>query len=247
MLRGICSFVCATLAVLIVSGSAKADTMTLTFNGVTPWGTTVLAGTENEAVFAGVMNWLDPSNNAIYTYCIDVKHSVPVGSNTYTVESLNTGNLNFDPAAQTAIKNLFALHLASNGPANIDAAPTFSNLDAAEFQIALWDLIYNYSNGLHLPADALTFSPYNGVPDAGQIAAVTDPTTGWAAQAYAAPASTGANLDIQALYLDGAQNQSLFLGVVNQLNPVPLQSSLVGGIGLLALLAVVRVRRRLSV
>jgi hypothetical protein len=243
MLRGTLSFVCAGLAVLIISGSAKADTMTLTFNGVTPWGTTVLAGADNGAVFAGVMNWLDQSNNPVYTYCIDVNHSVPVGSNTYTVETLNTGNLNFDPAAQTAIKNLFALHLASNGPANINATPTFSNLDAAEFQIALWDLIYNYSNGVHLGADALTFAPYNGVPDAGQISAVTDPSTGWAAQAYAAPASTGANLDVEALYLDGAQNQGIFLGVVNQLNPVPLQSSLVGGIALLALLAAVRAKR----
>jgi hypothetical protein len=241
--RGLLSLVCGGLSALVVAGSANASTMTLTYQGAAPAGTVTLGGVLDATSVAGVMDWLDPSNNYVFTYCIDVQHHVPANSNTYTVEGLSTGNLNLDSAAQTAIANLFALHLPSNGPSNILTTPTFSALEGAEFQIALWDLIYNYSNGVHLGSDALTIAPYLGTPDAGQIAAVIDPTTGWAAQAYAAPASTGANLDVEALYLDGAQDQGVFLGVVNQVNPVPLQSSLVGGIGLLALLAGVRARR----
>lgn len=249
MRRGLC--VAAFLVLGFGCKLAGAASITLTLTGAAPAGTVTLAGLDNGNAYAGVLDWKDGGGIKYYTYCVDVQHSIFVNS-TYTFNEVSLSTL-FPGAANTAkvnaIKNLWVQHIA--GPSNIDTTAhvaLITNEAAAEFQVALWDLLYNYdSTGNHLGTSQLTFSnPGNGLTT-GDLTTILNTTTGWAKQAYLAGTYTG-NLNIQALQAtNGGQNQALYLGVTQNTPPVPLPSSAACGFAMFAMIGFAKLRNARSI
>jgi hypothetical protein len=113
--------------------------------------------------------------------------------------------------------------------------PSITGTQAAEFQIALWDIIYN-CNGNGAFGPSLQFSGDTGIISAAH---------GWADTA--AVVDTRDNSSYKGVGVlvasDGRQNQSMFLGEIHtnsiNISVVPLPPSILLGLVLLAAVAIV--------
>jgi len=229
------------------SNRVNANTLNLAFSGVNPTGTVKLGGINTEDVYAGVINWTNLDTSATqYTYCIDISHNL-FSPGDFTTESLSNSNLSLTAPEIQAIQNLFYDHSAPaepTGPGNIDTTGPLNispnpGVLAAEFQVALWDAIYNWSGGVHV--DNLTFADDgSGQLNASEIAIAQ----GWASAAYSGTLTRGANENVEGLYDATNQNQAAYLGVITNTPAVPTPSAAFGGFVLLGVVGVARYRRR---
>jgi hypothetical protein len=243
------------LLCLAFASQSKADSITLTLTGAGPTGIVEASGTALPAAqqsgvwtYAGVLDWKDAATSApVYTYCIDIVHDI-AGGQTHTFDisptdlSVSNPSTLFSAAVVRAINNLWRDHSSGLGaPGLLDSTAhvtAISNDDAATFQIALWEVIYDFQNnntGTLLSPLPLSFSNLTA-GDAGLAQT-------WATAAYT-DAGT-ANVGLEALVAtDGSQNQAIFLQAAGA-PPLPAPLSVIGGVMLLGLIGTAKwVRRR---
>jgi len=245
-------FLVAALALVsagVLVSEARADSVNLTFEDSGPTGTVRINGSAVPAneqgitVYAGVLNWHDTFNvnSKLYTYCIDLAHTISTGSQ-YNFDIVNLDSL-FSTKVVHAIENLWNDNRFGTA-GQIDTASHvagISALQAAQFQIALWDIISNSGGGSNdsLSAAALQFA--GGSLSPSELTAALD----WANDDYTAdpPAQVFSLQALVATSGDG-QNQAIYLGGPARTEPVPLPLSWSGGLALLGLFGVVSYRRK---
>lgn len=240
----------ALLIGIPVSG-ALADSLQLL--GAGPAGTVNLYGTalpspyndtdgsKQVDVYAGVLDWKNTVTNAsVYTYCIDVGAIIQTG-HTYTfngLQPLGSVSLGFSTAEIDGIYKLwtdtrFGTATGVSGPLT-SATPQ----DAAMFQVAIWDILYN-NGSTSLTNTALSFSgPGNGLDSTHLLAALS-----YANDDYTHGTSSNPGVDAF-VATDGSQNQALYISGGGHQSPAPLPASFTAGAGLLVLLGTAGLCRR---
>jgi hypothetical protein len=198
-------------------------------------------------VYAGVLNWVDPSNVHYSTYCVDVASVISIGNQySFQLEDLATSNL-FSTPVLNAVENLWAQHPVE-GDVGLVTGPGIFASNAATFQVALWDIITNHydQTGNPVGSPQLTFSmPANGFSSTDLSNALT-----WANNAYSAGTYTGPDNFAVLVSQDNGQNQAMFLvGGGPQGGPsiAPVPASWIGGLVLLALTGAFRLVSRREV
>jgi hypothetical protein len=201
----------------------------------------------NEVGYAGVLNWVDQSTNPntdYATFCIDINHSVSTGDSypNYAVTGTLSGDSSLSANAVKAISYLW----------NHDLPGTLTNENAAQFQIALWDLIYDYDSTGTINGDLTVSTPNANYAQYGPLV-TSGPTgdigiaAGWASTAWANYSTTTVNSDLYTLIapVSGGQSQLYYLGgpSLNH-NSVPLPKSMPAGMALFGLLGVVCLGRK---
>lgn len=235
-------FFCGAAFCALPATSVLGDSLQLT--GAGPAGTVYLYGSALPSpytdaahqvdAYAGVLDWKDTTNNTtVYTYCIDVAAIIYTGQ-TYNFNSpvdLGSASLPFTTQQINGIYNLwtdthFGLANGVNGPVT-----SASQQDAAMFQVAIWDILYN-DGSTSLTNSALSFAnPSDGLDSTSLQNALT-----YANQDYNAPAPSG-NPGVFALVAtDGSQNQALYIGgTLPPATTVPLPASSSAGLALLGI------------
>jgi len=146
--------VCAAIGAFSVAGAARADDLNLTFAGHGA-GQTVQASLGNQSwnVFAGRLlhntsggtGALASAPVGITTFCVDILQAHATGPTMYNSSSVallsgNTGLTNLGGGKQQAIYDLY------QAADNLQFT-AFSGF-AAAFQIAVWEVVYDYSTTL---------------------------------------------------------------------------------------------------
>jgi hypothetical protein len=224
--------------------------------------TQIVPSVTNEVGYAGVLNWVDQStlpNTDYATFCIDINHSVSTGTSypSYSVSgapvstTANGGDSLLNANLVGAIYYLWNNYLPT----------TLTNQTAAQFQIALWDVIYDYNTSTAQGTvgainNNLTVStPSNGYSQYGRLV-TSGPTgdigiaAGWATSAWQHYNSNIGTADLYTLIAptSGGQNQLYYLGgpTLNH-NSTPLPKSTPAGLALFGLLGAVCFGRKTSV
>jgi len=240
------------LLLLALASQSRAD-ISLTLTGSGPAGGVLALGTAlpptqqtGVGVIAGVLDWTDGSN-PVYTYCIDIVHDIGTGqTHTFNISptdlNVNDPSTLFSAPVVRAINNLWNDHSTGVGaPGLLDTTAhvnAISNANAAMFQIALWEVIYDFKNdntGTLLSPAPLSFLNLSD----GDLATANS----WAVQAYTDVGT--ANVGLEALVAtDGSQNQAIFLQASGA-EPTPAPLSAIGGMALLGLIGTAKwIRRR---
>jgi hypothetical protein len=234
--------ICGLALIAMPVSRVSADSLQLI--GAAPAGTVYLYGSALPApytdaahavdAYAGVLDWKDTNTNLpVYTYCVDVAAIIYTG-HTYqfeTLQPLTASSLpSFTSQEINGIYNLwtdsnFATATGVNGPVT-----TATPQDAAMFQVAIWDILYN-NGSTSLTNSALSFAgPSNGL----DLTSLQNALNYAHADYNAGPAS---NPGVMALIAtDGSQNQALYIGSTGHQSAVPLPASFTAGIALLGLL-----------
>jgi hypothetical protein len=259
------SVLLALVCGLAIARASFAGDLTLTLDGPGPTGTVVLSGTALPSgyqsgvnCYAGLLEWnqvvsTPPTPAPIYTYCIDVASIITSGKTYYfeqenlaTATQYNTTTPLFPATVVDAIENLWIdqpiLGNTSNGS-------TISASGAAEFQVALWDIINNWNGvtgsgaGIKSPSTVLNFSsPSDGFTQTELNDAIsTTSPLGWAEIAYSQGVPKSGPL-LQALVAtDGSQNQAIYIGP----DPAPVPRSFFSGLVLFGMIATATKSRRM--
>jgi hypothetical protein len=233
------------VAVLAFAGLAQADTVNLQFVGT---GSTravkVTIGASTFNTSAGQLKHAFSLGNGVttplngqtkVTFCTDLTEYVSPGGATYTVAPIaslpqTVGWAAMGATRAQAVYNLFA---AAGGAQNAAGA----NADyAAAFQIALWELVYDYNGtagSLSLTGGNFNVKQTDGTALSGAI--LTD------VNAFFTAVTTGPNAaqtGLLGLTNNGAQDQ------IVQLDVVPLPAGAAIGLAGLGMAAMVRRRMR---
>jgi hypothetical protein len=252
------------LAWLIVGGTVtRADSLELL--GAGPTGTvyltapTLLPAPYNGAypyavnVYAGVLDWTDTPGNSspdYFTYCVDVNSVIYTGTtyNFLAPQAITSASL-FSSKVINAVQNLWqdepteAQLVAGAGA----SPPALTGQQAAEFQIALWDIIYNGSSGTLLDGSSNTSPLYfSGDNPSGSISTALS----WANQAYNVDTrdnSAYQNVDVM-VATDGGQNQAIYISTMGPATAtvVPLPRACISGVVLFGLMASAGAWRRMN-
>jgi hypothetical protein len=227
----------------------------------------LLGGYSGDTFYAGVMNWTETNpSQSVYTYCIDVASvidaNVPYHFSAPAQVGLASGNgsgITWTTNIVNAVKSLWNDPVSSkygqvgigvNLPVDAQNTVVQNDIGAAEFQVALWDIIYD--GGLQVttpPPAGSTQVAFNSL-NPGDLTTAFN----WANQAYADGATYALATNVQTLTADptgSSQNQAmyLFLGSTGNQSSTPLPPSLSGGLVLLGIVATQKwaARRRVRV
>lgn len=259
-------FICGIALAAVPVSRVSADSLQLT--GANPAGTVNLYGsalipdlgnaTTQVDAYAGVLNWTDTSTNpntAVYTYCIDVASIIYVG-NPYTfsyppVALTPSVNLGYPTnGGDLTTQQVNAIYTLWTDPyfhdaGNLTSAATVAAIGqtyAGEFQVALWDILYNVdSTNNTLDGTALNFAPNNPLGGSSLTSGELSGALGEAYTDYANASSStlGANPGIDALITTNGQNQAIYIGGSGPfVTAVPLPASFGAGLALLGLAGV---------
>jgi len=241
------------VAGMAVAGSANADTVTATFNGVTP-GLSVavnydgaLGGSAfNQVTSAGRFNWTTTGTNPappltvgsqvfnvgtqFITFCIELNQSIASGgSATFTVSALTSApgvGPTITGATATSIRELWEDHYYQHVINNSNSAGLAQN--AAAFQVAIWELIYDQGGAKNVAAGHITFTSSPAVVQAQSWLAALDGTV-------------TVNTNVIALTSQSSQDQSFIISSA-PIVETPLPPVMWGGIGLLGMSLVGKLR-----
>ncbi|MCL2645709.1 MAG: hypothetical protein FWD61_01745 [Phycisphaerales bacterium] len=229
----------ATAATAIISSgvSARADSVTMTFNATQPNTQNITAtwsaGGQNgsNATSAGIYNFtvnsisggnpLSLTTGGTFTgVCIDLTHQITSGSvNTFTVEQMTSATVVDNGVGGMNTNQINAISYLYTMYGSTATTPAL----AAEFQIAVWDILYNGA-GTNLASDANATISYS--------ATTADVTTaaGWAQAAASwalANPSASLNVTIYALVSsDGVQNMGIISTAPPSSVPLPAGASM---------------------
>ena len=126
----------AVITVVASMGAANAATLDVVYQGSTPWGSenyyksgvTIKRGGTTQNVLAGLFMLKDKvTNTPFQAFCIDVYHTLGNTPGKYET----TGTSWFSTKATTAIQKLY----------NTAYSAVDSALEAAGFQLALWEIV----------------------------------------------------------------------------------------------------------
>jgi hypothetical protein len=237
----------AGIVLTCIAPFAKADTVDLTFNTVSPYravSITVDNGAHFESTWAGIMQWTrtggaaigDP-DNTLQTFCVEVTQNVNFsGQYTYTLAPIASTPNDAPPgfvgvwtgmgaAKALMLRELWGQHYASIG---VDADK------AAAFQLATWNIVYD--TDLDVTAGNMRFSlPTGPIPSYATIAnqwlTTLDPN--------------GALANLGGITNTTIQDQIYDLPPSPAPLPVPLPSAAWSGLGLMLAIAAARARRAL--
>ena len=244
-LRFLRASVVAVAAVVASVGPAFADSVTLDFTNVNPTANVkVKINSSTYSGAAGEMNWKVTAttdnaipaqtnpftvNQQVVTFCIDALHALQ-DPDTYTVDYQPFAN---DSA--TLLTELYAAHYADIGS---------NGNNAAAFQIAVWELIYDApTTGSYTYSNGLTGGIFK---DNGTTSSIINTANSWLSDFQ----TVGANTTGWTLYeLDaGTSGQSQLYGVHTTggggQTGVPLPAAAPAGFALLMGLAGYRKLRR---
>jgi hypothetical protein len=244
-------FIAGILLISACVSPTIGATLQLTLGTPSPAGTVELTGNALPVpyqggvnVYAGVLNWADPSNVPYSTYCVDVASVISIGNQyNFLLEDLATSNL-FSAPVLNAVENLWAQHPVE-GDVGLATNPLILANNAATFQVALWDIISNHFDQAGNPVLSPTLgfsSPANGFTSTDLTNAMT-----WATNAYAAGTYSGADNFAVLVAQDHGQNQAMFLvggGPEGGPSIAPIPAPWMGGLVLLALTGAFRVTNR---
>lgn len=263
------SFFLALICGLGLARTGSADTYTYTLENVGPYGTVVLSGTDLPAgyqsgvdVVAGMLEFNKHDNNngndhtgdtLLYTYCIDVASIISFGGQwSTTLASLAAPELAFTQTQQYAIENLFNNNLAGF---TTPLVPIVNGAAAGNFQVALWDIIYNSASleggsPSNANSTALSYSsPGGGVDlnptDTGAAFKLAYDAYSLAKQQVNHTQAAPAN-NVETLLMTDGQNQAHYLvggGPLFLTLAVPTPLASWGGLCLLGLLTLGKFRR----
>jgi len=252
------SFLRKSLAALVavagvaVAGSANADTVTATFNGVSP-GLNVsvnydgaLGGSAfNQATTAGRFNWTTTNTNPappltvgsqvfnvgtqFITFCIELNQTIASGgSATFTVSSLTSApgvGPTISAATALSIRELWEDDYYQHVIGNLNGAGLAQN--AAAFQVAVWELIYDQGGAKNVSGGHITFISNPSVVQAQTWLSALDGTVGLT--------------NVITLTSQSSQDQSFIISPAPIIE-TPLPPVAWGGIGLLGMSLVGRFR-----
>ena len=259
-LAGVAAF---TLIAILV-GEVKAAPLALTLTNTGPNGAVTLGGLQTGTYAAGVLDWKDTSNTPYYSYCIDVSHVISLNT-TYYFNPLNASPYGSLPteitsyisqAEMSAIGHLFADHVSGTGaPGNLLSSnhASITAANAAQFQVALWELVYDTPSAITVTGTAPTQTTQTSIPlwfknlTAGDLQTATNWAKTAVTEATAGGNSIDSNLivwastDSQGHYTNPGQNQAFF-SYTPGTPTVPLPSTVLGGLTLLGMLGVSRYR-----
>jgi len=249
------------VAGVAVAGSASADTVTATFNGVNP-GVNVnvqltTVGSFSGATTAGRFNWTSNGTTApgnavgsqsfapgtqFTTFCIELTQTIANGTQyVYTVDTLAGGlaSPSSGPAITAVnapyIMDLWQQHYGAdviNNASGLGAA-----INAAAFQIATWELVYDaYISAAGINRNVLAGNVQFQSNAGAGLTAVTLAQT-WLNGLDGDPGTT----NVLALVRDVSQDQSFLVSPAPILE-TPLPPVMWGGIGLLGMSLVGKLR-----
>lgn len=228
---------------LLLTGASPAATVNL-YGSALPSG----YGTASQAVdaYAGVLDWTDtssgPNNGATYyTYCIDVA-SIIYQNQSYCYGNpaplTSGGSLGFSTQQVNAIYTLWTDPFFKDA-GNLSSAASVSAISqtsAGEFQVALWDILYNVdSTNNTLDGTALNFVQNESNLSSGDLScALAEANYDYSH----ANSSALANPGVDALLTTSGQNQAIYVGGVGPfVTAAPLPGSFAAGLILLLGLA----------
>lgn len=169
----------AAVALASFAAIASADTVNMSFDGTGHGDTarvTSPAGTVN--VFAGQLKHSITGGTGVgaqfsgqyITYCADLTQHVGSATNTFQVVGVNELRLGapMGLAKAEAINRLFTF------AAGQEVSPSATNSFAAAFQLAIWEIIYDYSNqnslaSLSVASGSFSATKTNGSPLSSSI------------------------------------------------------------------------------
>lgn len=134
----------AVFAATFAAGTASATPVTLNFNGGTSNGTAKITSPHlapgiSETVQAYGFNMEDTSGvlGSFVAWCLDISHTIAQGVGyTYEVTSTPFSNsFGLDAAQQSRVQNMF--------DANFGTLDYTNRQEAASFQVALWEVLYD--------------------------------------------------------------------------------------------------------
>lgn len=240
----------AAVGGLALTGLARADSVTVTLDNVSP--SRIVGITYNNqslgSAYAGALNWHGQAanghdlNGSFSTYCIDLTQDVYLGS-TYTYGVVDPslapnplpptespGSTGLGATSLQRIENLYALQYDGIGS---------DNDRGAAFQIAIWEMLFDTGATHDVTAGqfAVTGASANVVTLANQF--VSDALT---------PDALSFHYELLALTSPTAQDQ-LFVGAAipqggPPLTPVPTPAAALGAMPLLGALAFFKCRQR---
>jgi hypothetical protein len=214
---------------LVVLGANQAFGLSLTLLGAGPTGEVYMTASplgayNGDNFYAGVLDWKKSSEAGstpdYFTYCVDIASVIFInGSYSFNQETVGTLSSNlpatFPTAVMNGIENLWDQNLTGfqdtlHTLTSTDKYALETNTEAAELQIALWDIIYNGSSGTLLSGESKSSPLYFSNPN---IPGSVDAAMTLANNAYKvghAPSDNAPGLTaLQAT--DGSQNQ-IYLG-----------------------------------
>jgi hypothetical protein len=201
------------------------------------------------------LNWTDTTTSTVYnTYCVDISSVIGIGD-WYYMNQESLGSLPTSPYNGNVIDGIETL-VYNNYSGFYDTLFGLGSLDtateAAELQIALWDIIYNPENATTLYDGSQMSSPLYFSHDSTDLGTAL----GLANAAYGkgAPANNSGLMAFQAVIGtalgDNGQNQiflTLNISPTGDSNPVPLPTTASTSVALLCGMGgFAAVRRRLA-
>lgn len=234
-------FVIAAIAAAAAATVANADTVKLAFNG-TGAGRNIRPNLAGHAFncFAGQLNHTFSNGTGLassltgnkITFCTDLSEYVSAGGSTYTLAPISNLPVTSGWPAMGSVRSQAVYDLYA-GAAGIQYAGGSANNDlAAAFQIALWEIVYDYNGtagSLSLTAGNLKVGDTDGTSLNSAIATKVG-------QLFALLGTNSLNSGLVGLSNDGAQDQIL------EFTMIPLPAAFPAGLACLGVAAYLRRR-----